>query len=66
MRDPVQKVQADDALILVTVSALIILASGVAAGELLGTFHSFYETECQHAFLWHTKVIYRDEKLNKK
>lgn len=51
MREPMQKVQADDALILVSVSALIILASEVAAGELLGTFHSFYETECQHAFL---------------
>ena len=46
-----QKVQADEGLILVSVSALIILASGVAAGELLGTFHSFCETECQHAFL---------------
>lgn len=46
-----QKVQADDALILVSVSAFFILASGVATGEFLGTFHSFYETECQHAFL---------------
>ena len=51
MREPMQKFQADDASILVRVSALIILASGVAAGELLGTFPSFCETECQHAFL---------------
>lgn len=46
-----QKFQADDALILVSISAFIILASGVAAGELLGTFHFFCETECQYAFL---------------